>query len=293
VGFLVTPVIHNVGGEPLFFASDLRYATVPLALGAVLLPLAFSPSRVWWPLAIAAVVLVVTQLDASLWPTDIRDERLVQPVRGAAVLGGLAMGLAVMLVGTALGRFRIQRPRWRPPVGAVALVGIGVVACAVVVHDFYLEHRYLNTPPIPELYAWARDAHDERIAVEADLLFLQYPFYGNDLSNHVQYISQRRPHGMVRPIFRCADWRRALNAGKYTYVIVATGLGPPNAVFRRMDPYTLWTDTDPATTLEQREISNLSQDGKPRFGFVGYSRYRIDGPLDPDGCADIDAGRQP
>jgi hypothetical protein len=293
VGFLVTPVIHNVGGEPAFFANDLRYATLPLALGAVLLPLAFSPSRAWWPLAIAGAVLVATQLDASIWPSDVRDERLVQPVRGAASVGGLVVGIGVLLVGIGIIRIRMQRPQWRPPFGAVVLLGVGVLAGALVVQDSYLENRYMNTPPTPELYAWAHDIRDERIALEADLLFFQYPFYGNDLSNHVQYISERRPHGLVRPIFRCVDWRRALNAGRFTYVVVATGLKPPNAVFRRPDPYTLWTDTDPSTTLVQREISNLDQYGDRRFGSVGYSLYRIDAPLDPSGCAALEGDRQP
>ena len=238
-------------------------------------------------------MLVATQLDASIWPTDFRDERLAQPIRGAAPLGALAVGVAVLLTGVAVVLVRERRRGWRPPVVAVVPVGALVLAVVLVVQHSYLADRYTNTPPTPELYAWAHDVSDERIALEGDLLFFQYPFYGNDLSNHVQYIGQRRPHGMVRPIFRCTDWRRTLNAGSYSYVIVSTGFGAPNAVFRRPGPFTVWTDADPATTLVQREISNVDEYGDRRFASVGYSLYRIDGPLDPKGCAALEATRQP
>jgi hypothetical protein len=290
VAFVVTPLVHDVGGEPAFFFADLRYATLFLALGLVILPLGLAPARAWWSLVAAGLVLAVTQIDASIWPTDWRDLRLTEPVRGAAPIAALGVGVCVLAAGVAIVVARASRPRWWPSPRVVLPVGAGIAGLALLaVQHPYLDNRYLDTPPTPELYEWARDVREQRIGVAADLLFLQYPFYGNDLSNHVQYITQRQAHGAVRPIFRCADWRRALNAGRYSYVVTGSGLlSSPQATGKSQGPYALWTVTDPAARLIRREVSNVDESGRLRFGFVGYSLFRIDGPLDPKGCAALE-----
>ena len=85
--------------------------------------------------------------------------------------------------------------------------------------------------------AWFNRAnpHDSRIAVVGGRPgFKQYVFYGNDLSNHVQYVARHGPHGAYLPIAseaaqkgqdpravqQCEEWRRALNDGDYRYLIV-------------------------------------------------------------------------
>ena len=54
--------------------------------------------------------------------------------------------------------------------------------------------------------------------------------YGTDISNEVQWLGQKGPHDAYLRIGDCATWRRAVDAGGYTYVVttfdpyVATGI---------------------------------------------------------------------
>ena len=70
-----------------------------------------------------------------------------------------------------------------------------LVAGGFALQQFYLRGRYTNAVPIPHIYKWARQVHDERIAVVGAYVFLQYPLYGRDVSNYVQYVGARGPHG--------------------------------------------------------------------------------------------------
>ena len=59
--------------------------------------------------------------------------------------------------------------------------------------------------------AWFNRAnpHDSRIAVVGGRPgFKQYVFYGNDLSNHVQYVARHGPHGAYLPIASEAAQKR-------------------------------------------------------------------------------------
>jgi hypothetical protein len=116
---------------------------------------------------------------------------------------------------------------------------------------------------------WAQDAHDERIAIVGEVL--QYPYYGKDLSNHVQYVGKRGRNGAFAPIRHCAEWRRALNAGHYSYVIITPERFPISV---GAAPEAAWTEADPAATL-------VMNDGD-------VSLFRLDGRLDPERC-DADA----
>ncbi len=74
----------------------------------------------------------------------------------------------------------------------------------------YVNNRYqASTAPqdfpvgMKSALAWFNSAnpHDSRIAVVGGRPgFKQYVFYGNDLSNHVQYVAQHGPHGAYLPI---------------------------------------------------------------------------------------------
>ena len=51
---------------------------------------------------------------------------------------------------------------------------------------------------------WARDVRDARIAVAGIRgVFTQYPFYGTDLSNQVQWLGVRGPHDAYQRIPNC------------------------------------------------------------------------------------------
>jgi hypothetical protein len=132
--------------------------------------------------------------------------------------------------------------------------------------------------------------HDSRIAVVGGRPgFKQYVFYGDDLSNRVQYVAKHGPHGAYLPIAseavqkgttqvgaiaQCEEWRRALNDGNYDYAVI----GPDQRTQSVSPIEALWTETDPAATpTEFRD-----------HVFV----FTINGDLDPATCAHIHRGRQ-
>ena len=133
----------------------------------------------------------------------------------------------------------------RPTIAVAAALALGiVVGIGWTKNDDYLDDRYrAATAPsdFPEgiraALAWfnEEDPSDARIAVVGGRPgFKQYVFYGDDLSNHVQYVAHHGPHGAYIPIAseaaqkgedrpdvpQCEEWRSALNDGDYDYVVI-------------------------------------------------------------------------
>jgi hypothetical protein len=117
--------------------------------------------------------------------------------------------------------------------------------------------------------------HDARIAIVGT--FLQYPLAGKDSSNFVQYLAQRNDNGSSAPIKQCSDWRRALNRGKYDFVVVTTSSFPfPTKV---PTPQVGWTARDPAASLVLHEaVPNVT------VGSAQAWVYEIKGRMDPSTC---------
>ena len=153
---------------------------------------------------------------------------------------------------------------------AVILLGVGYP-----LQQSYLDHRYTATLPLPKIYSWARDQQHQRIAVFGTQM--QYPLYGNDLSNYVQYVGAHGPHGQFGLIPTCQQWRAALNAGHYDYVVIA-----PSGFFP-----------------ECHATGGAVDEGRPECAARDHG-FRIDarradpaaGPLDPNGCAALEARGQ-
>jgi hypothetical protein len=101
--------------------------------------------------------------------------------------------------------------------GAVLLLAIAV---GYPVQRHYLADRYkdptFTTPGLNAAFAWSRDISDARIATTSTR---QYPLYGTDLSNHVQYIGLERLHGGFEAPTTCRQYLQLLNEGNYQYVI--------------------------------------------------------------------------
>jgi hypothetical protein len=158
-----------------------------------------------------------------------------------------------------LARRRLRLPR--RPLAATAVV-VALVAAGWGVTRAYLDGRYDSGP-----YAWARDLHGVRIAVAGSTK--QYELYGRDLSNRVQYLGRRGPHAAFGPIETCLEWRRALAAGRYQYVVVT----PPELLeqFARSGAREeRWTASDPHARLLVRR---------------GHLRvFRLVAPATPAGC---------
>ena len=98
------------------------------------------------------------------------------------------------------------------------MMGSVLVVLAVVVgypiQRHYLQKRYADpsftTPGLNAAFAWARDVSGARIATTSTR---QYPLFGTDLSNHVQFIGTERPHGGFEAPQTCPEWRRRAQRG--------------------------------------------------------------------------------
>ena len=206
LAYLVTPLTAaGPQGDPTAFTTNLRYASPAIGLGAMLLGVdaGLLKPRVQ-PWVIGALVILLLVQAVPVW--DLHGHLWTRHFLVGAI--GLGIFLILVPVGLVLARQR----------GAsVALVGAGaVVAVALVVaigwpkSDDYVKDRYqASTAPrdfpvgMKAALAWFNRAnpHDSRIAVVGGRPgFKQYVFYGNDLSNHVQYVARHGPHGAYLPI---------------------------------------------------------------------------------------------
>jgi hypothetical protein len=290
IAYLFTPLTAaGPQGDPTAFTTNLRYASPAIGLGAMLL--AIDPglgSRrrdQGWLLGILAVLLLVQAV--PIW--DLSGHLWTRHFLLGAI--GLAFFLILVPVGIALAA---RRGVSRAVIGgAVAVALAAVVAIGWPKSDNYVKDRYqASTAPsdfpdgMKAALAWFNRAnpHDSRIGVVGGRPgFKQYVFYGDDLSNHVQYIARHGPHGAYLPIAseaaqndrepnwrqQCEEWRRAVNDGDYHYLVI----GPDQRTQSRLPIEAVWTGTDPAATkIEDREND-----------FV----FRVNGALNPAGCAEL------
>jgi hypothetical protein len=294
--FLISPQYLTILGAPVNFVYNVRYADPAVVLGLVLLPIIPVFRRDWRSSLILAGyvgILAVTQLDGTIWPIDLFADRFADPMGGADSLVGLMLGVAVLGFGLVLFRIRHARPHWWPNPLAIVAVSVALLVSGFALQQAYLRNRYTSAST-PSYVTWAQQVSNARIAVAGDYTQIQYEMFGRDLTNYVQYVGQSEAHGGYAPITSCRTWRRAINAGHYGYVLASTGLvSRPNQVFGTPFSYTVWTGTDPASTLIRRDI--LTIPGVPGYPgttkYVGFSLFRIQGQLDPAGCSS--SGHQP
>jgi hypothetical protein len=94
------------------------------------------------------------------------------------------------------------------------------VAIGYPIQRHYLADRYkdptFTTPGLNAAFAWARDVSDSRIATTSTR---QYPLFGTDLSNQVQYLGLEQPHGGFEAPTTCHQYLQLLNEGNYDYAI--------------------------------------------------------------------------
>jgi hypothetical protein len=159
---------------------------------------------------------------------------------------------------------------WRIPITAMAAMALLLVVAGFGLQNVYVGHRYVDTDPLPGTYDWARDVRDERIGVAGGFTTLQYPLYGKDLSNYVQYIGKKGRDGAFDRIRDCTAWRRALNAGRYSYVVTMS-LRPRQGPSIEAE----WTRSDPAASSVRTKDS------------PSVSVFRISGRLEPGGCSQL------
>ena len=224
VAYVFTPLTASGQlGEAGGFDANLRYVSPALIMGLVLLPLVPDlrrGNRQWAVIGLFGVLLLQSTITSGKWG----DGHVPGAILLALVL--VAIPVALVLLGTRglHGWARIALPL----VAAIALVALGRG-----VQEDYLRDRYASAvrPPLEggfrssaawyPLQEWGKNQEDARIAVVGrGAAFGQYVFYGDDLSNHVQYIGKELRRGTYRPILElCSDWREQINEGDYDYVV--------------------------------------------------------------------------
>jgi hypothetical protein len=104
--------------------------------------------------------------------------------------------------------------------GIVLAALLLAIALGYPVQRHYLADRYkdptFTAPGLNAAFVWARDLSNTRITTTSTR---QYPLFGTDLSNHVQYLGQERPHGGFEPPTNCHQFLRLLDEGNYDYAI--------------------------------------------------------------------------
>jgi hypothetical protein len=267
VAYVFIPIsASGATGHPSGFEANLRYLAPALALGLALLPLIVRPT---WARRLAPALFAILAVNAASAPDwDIRQ-----------VPTGALLAFALVLVPAAAIVARKHVATRRPAIGFVALATALTIFLAYGAQRGYLGNRYVASlaPPAPGFRAtpqwrviqeWGRTLRGERLGVVGPpAAYGQYVFSGADLSNYVRYVGMPGPNGAYLPIADCVDWFRALNDGRYRYVVVtpAAALGPES-----VPQESLWMSLD-------RTAREIVRSG-------AASVFEIAGRLDPRNC---------
>ncbi len=192
--------------------------------------------------------------------------------------GALALGAAMLATAPWVRAHFAARPHWydrwepRVPRSLIAAAGVLGVLFAIgagfVVQRHYLRDRYADptftTPGLDAAFKWATPISEARIATTSTR---QYPLFGTDLSNHVQFVGEPRPHGGFVAPSACRDWRRLINEGDYDYVVATRDRIEPG-----QPPYPAsarWTESPQAKLILATPPTKV---------------FKLMGPLDPAAC---------
>ncbi|MEX2448751.1 MAG: hypothetical protein WD404_08415 [Solirubrobacterales bacterium] len=281
VVYLFTPLTAaGQEGSPTGFFTNTRYLMPGLLLALVVLPIArplrAPDSRAKQTLLFLTGVYAIMVLTTPRWYPDY-------------IVGTVFLTLALVWAPAALGLLRSRRQVTR---ATVALASGVIVLLAVVLGraqevQYYEQHYQRTTPFLQDggpldAFAFAHELRGKRIALagSGQMFFGQYGYYGKDLDNHVQYIGVEGSEGTYRLAITCRRFRELINEGEHDYLITsqATQDSPESDYYF---PVYAWVKTDPALELvvEEPEIT-------PQPDYV----FRVDGKLDPDGCADLGQG---
>jgi hypothetical protein len=134
---------------------------------------------------------------------------------------------------------------------AIALAVVAAIALGYPIQRHYLENRYsdpaFTTPGLNAAFRWARTTAGDRIATTSTR---QYPLFGTDLSNRVQFIGAERPHGGFAAPTTCREWRRLLDDGNYDFVVASRDRVEPGKP--AYPPAARWTEGPGATVVLRR-----------------------------------------
>jgi hypothetical protein len=294
LAYLFTPLsASGAEGAPVGFGINIRYAIPALLAGLVLLPVALPLSprrpssasggsrlsgdgpqgRAWaefaahrreWGVAAALLLLLLV--------TNRADAVLRDPAR---VFAWALAALLVLIPAALLVARRRGASRSLVAAGAGALA-LAVIAIGYPVERHYLRERFAPGSEIPGMhlesaYAWARGTSDARIGLAGTTAgFLEYGFYGTDLSNDVSYLGEEGPDGAFNAIPGCARFRAAVNAAALDYLVTAPFLNFIHPDQPVTSPEARWL-------RGERAVTPIVRSGP-------VTVWRVDGRLDPSAC---------
>ena len=270
LAYLFTPL--SAGGaqsEPVAFAINVRFVIPALLAAVVLLPLprAFDESRRQW--ALLGVLLVV------LLATDRSDAVLRDPSR----VFGVLLAVLVVLVPAVLLYMRAHGAGRAAVLAGFAALAIAVVAIGYPVQRDYLGDRFQAGIPgmhLDAAYRWANHTTGARIGLAGTTAgFLQYGFYGTDLSNRVVYLGAKGPRGAFNAIPTCSAFRAAVNAAGLDYLVTAPFLNFIHTGDPIPSPEAGWLRGEPTVT--------------PIVRSGPVTVWRVRGKLDPAACGPANA----
>ncbi len=233
LAWLIAPTsASGPDGLPRGFESGLRYLAPALILGLALLPAAPALRR-WLP-GRAEAGRAGKEPEATGEGPD-------RPGAWANRRGALVAATATTLV---------------------------VIAVGYPVQRHYLRDRYANptfaAPGLNAAFKWASSISNARIATTGTR---QYPLYGRDLSNQVQYVGIGTAHGGFVAPKNCRQWRTLLDEGHYDYVVATRDRMEPTKP--PYPPTAAWT-AGPGATVVLRKPPTVV--------------YQLNAPLDPSAC---------
>jgi hypothetical protein len=270
IAYLFTPLTAaGREGQPLAFGINLRYLIPGFALGLALLPLAprLAPER--FRMALLAGGLIALYFTSRNSDANVAWEGAFASVPWAVLIGLVLIGAPVALAALA-------RRSGAMAAGVAALLALAIAAIGWERQDDYFDHRYDRAEDfrfeLDDAVRWANPTFDLRIGVAGTTgAYNQYGFYGDDLTNYVQYVGRHLPEADFRAIETCAGFRAAVNDGDYDYLVTTPALDLNAPSRARPSPERGWVSRDPAVT----EILHAGR----------VAVFRVDGELSPSGCA--------
>ena len=260
VGYLVTPQPNL----PVSFVFDFRFSLLTFICGLIALPVGLGRSC-WVSLLVPIYggVMIGTQFAQGIWFGPSASAHSLEE--------GLLVGVPVVLLGLALIVALQFGFRWlsRSVLLACSLAAAIAIAVGFPVQRSYLANWDVATP-YPKLDRWASTVHDARIGDSG--LILNYPLYGSDLSNDVEFLGTKGPHDTYSDIGSCGAWRQAINEKRLRFVVTYQDLA------KAVSPAVTWTRTDAAAKIILSEVSPALD------GYLQVSVYAIKGPMSVSGC---------
>jgi hypothetical protein len=272
IAYVFTPLTAaGEEGEPISFVWNVRYIAPAAAVGLAMLPCLPALRATPWRRSVTLVglcgLLAVTVASLVQWQQG--------HVKGAIAAGvGTLAAFAIVAWLRSASRLGTGAPRgWAAGLAGVAL--LGALAAGWWGQNHYLERRYQNLSPqlgLAEAIRWGGDLRDARVAISGVRgVFNQYPFYGADLSNRVQWLGIEADDGAFLRIPTCERWREALAEGGYSHVVTMYDPFDPGALTDTKEG--LWTREDPASR-------QVLRDGP-------VSVFELTGTPDPAACGDL------